>query len=179
MGIDPGISGGLGLITLAGGWRFLDAQHMPSKNVGKTKDVWRVDAAAVAEIVREWNPSLAVIENVQPMPATKGDRCRACGREKEQMPARHAFSFGHSCAVPLAVLEVLGVDVLLVPPVVWKRAAGLPKREGRSDTEVKGESRRLAWDLWPDAPLHRARDHALAEALLIARFGVGRQGTLL
>lgn len=181
LGVDPGRFGALGLITLAGGWRFVDGAPMPTKDVGKTTEIIRPDEAAIRDLMNVWHPTIVVVENVQPMPATKGDRCPACNREKDQMPARSAFNFGWSCAVPSVVAVVLGIEVVSVTPVRWKNAASLPKRAGRSDTEVKGESRRLAQELWPDAPLDRAKDHALAEALLIARYGLGArvQGSLL
>lgn len=173
LGIDPGRTGALGLITLAGGWKFVDGATMPTKNVGKTTEIIRPDEIALAELLRVWGPTIVVVENVQPMPATKDDRCPACNREKDQMPARHAFNFGWTCAAPTIVATVLGFEVVTATPVKWKNAAGLPKRIGRTDTQVKHESRRLAQELWPDAPLDQAKDHALAEALLIARFGLG------
>lgn len=176
LGVDPGAHGALALITLGNGFRFVDAADMPIRDRGKTTTINCLDARALRALVQRWRPTIAVIEDAQPMPS-KGnaeDACPTCHRGKSTMPSKQAFTFGGMCESVRAVLEALDVDTVLVAPQTWKRAAGL-KRGEKSRSEVKAASLALAREIWPDAPLKLARNENRAEALLIARFGLTSQ----
>lgn len=179
LGVDPGSHGALALLELGRGYAYLGGHDMPIRDRGKKTTNNTPDGKALRKIILEWKPTIAVMEDVQPMPDRIGGRddslCPGCGRSKSAMPPKHAFTFGEMCGGVRTALEALEVDVVMVTSQAWKRAAGLGARGERTRTEVKAESLALARTLWPDAPLKLARSEALAEAMLIAKFGLSSQ----
>lgn len=117
IGVDPGLSGGIGV--LADG-EFEAAFDMPvmAKPNGKNK----IDAANFAGLIREAcarHPCASVtvvLENVQPMPSKQGER---------SMGATSAFSFGRSVGAIEGVIAALRLPLVEVAPVRWKTALGL------------------------------------------------------
>lgn len=176
VGIDPGAHGALALLGLGRGYPLIEAVDMPIRDRGKTVTNNVLDGKALGRILRRWMPTIVVVEDVQPMPARgriEGDNEQAS--ERHDMPARSAFTFGGFCLGVVTACEAMGFDVLLVRPMIWKRAAGLGKVGDRARSDVKAESLALARTLWPDGPFERVRDEAKAEAALLARFGLGSQ----
>jgi Holliday junction resolvasome RuvABC endonuclease subunit len=149
IGIDPGQSGAIAIVTHDGGlFRVLD---MPVVD----KDV---NPSLVAEALRvpdseTWEMRV-VIENVHSMP---------------KQGVASSFKFGKSFGIVLGVVAALGCPVELVTPTTWKRAMKV--------TADKETSRRRAIDLWPgQAQLFaRKKDNGRAEAALIARWAVERR----
>lgn len=72
------------------------------------------------------------------------------------------FSLGMQYGTILGVLAALRASYAVVRPSAWKKEMGL--------TSDKADSRALARQLWPEAPLGRVKDHGRAEALLIAEW---------
>lgn len=159
IGIDPGVSGAISLITEQG--RFAAVHDMPTMQANKTGDKQQINVAELARITRSIlleNPEVrAVMERVQPMPSQPGP-----DGERRGMGAASAFTFGKSVGHIEAVLLTLGISVEFVMPAQWKKGLGLPR-----DKEA---ARTLAQQCFPDAPLGRKKDAGRAEALLIAKW---------
>ncbi|EMC9795069.1 crossover junction endodeoxyribonuclease RuvC [Enterobacter kobei] len=148
LGIDPGCSGALVLVTEHGG--YIDHLAMPTIKVG-TKS--RVNGAAVAAWVRQYVITHAYLEQVGAMP----------GQGTASM-----FTFGHAAGVAEGILQGLGIPYTLVTPQAWKKSAGLIGSD-------KDAARSRAIQLYPElrALDAKAKGQAIADALLIARFGIG------
>lgn len=148
LGIDPGCSGALVLVTEQGG--YIDHLAMPTIKVG-TKS--RVNGAAVAAWVRQYGITHAYLEQVGAMP----------GQGTASM-----FTFGHAAGVVEGILQGLNIPYTLVTPQAWKKSAGLIGSD-------KDAARSRAIQLYPElrALDAKAKGQAIADALLIARFGIG------
>lgn len=160
VGIDPGVSGAIAMLidgTLSG------VVDMPTvaRTVGKSAKQ-EVNGAALAKLLRAFEPEFAYLERVNAMPAVVSG---AGGKvAKRGMGAASAFNFGESFGRIRGVLEALEIPYELVTPQKWKKAAGLVGAQ-------KDASRARAQMLYPTAKLERKKDVGRAEALLIARFG--------
>ncbi|EOW1017322.1 crossover junction endodeoxyribonuclease RuvC [Enterobacter kobei] len=148
LGIDPGCSGALVLVTEQG--VYVDHLAMPTIKVG-TKS--RVNGAAVAAWVRQYGITHAYLEQVGAMP----------GQGTASM-----FTFGHAAGVAEGILQGLNIPYTLVTPQAWKKSAGLIGSD-------KDAARSRAIQLYPElrALDAKAKGQAIADALLIARFGIG------
>ncbi|EHE7792192.1 hypothetical protein FZE58_001803 [Enterobacter hormaechei] len=148
LGIDPGCSGALVLVTEQGG--YIDHLAMPTIKVG-TKS--RVNGAAVEAWLRQYGIAHAYLEQVGAMP----------GQGTASM-----FTFGHAAGVAEGILQGLNIPYTLVTPQAWKKSAGLIGSD-------KDAARSRAIQLYPElrALDAKAKGQAIADALLIARFGIG------
>lgn len=148
LGIDPGCSGALVIITEQG--VYIDHLAMPTIKVG-TKS--RVNGAAVAAWVRQYGITHAYLEQVGAMP----------GQGTASM-----FTFGHAAGVAEGILQGLNIPYTLVTPQAWKKSAGLIGSD-------KDAARSRAIQLYPGlrALDAKAKGQAIADALLIARYGIG------
>ncbi len=148
LGIDPGCSGALVLITEQGG--YIDHLNMPTIKVG-TKS--RVNGAAAAAWLKKYQINEAFLEQVGAMP----------GQGTASM-----FTFGHAAGVAEGLLQGLNIPYTLVTPQAWKKAAGLIGSD-------KDAARSRAIQLYPELRFldAKAKGQAIADALLIARFGSG------
>jgi crossover junction endodeoxyribonuclease RuvC len=146
IGIDPGISGAI--VILGAGMTPIEWLRMPSLKVGKAS---RVDCAALARFLQDYDNGLAYVEHVGSMP----------GQGVASM-----FTFGHATGSVEGVLAALMIPVTLVAPAAWKRRAGLIGAD-------KDAARSRAIQLWPrwDALGKKGEGQAFADAALIARFG--------
>ena len=144
-GIDPGLSGALGFINVAG--EFVGVHDMPV--LPSTTGRRQIDAAALADTLRQHAPAFTLVER---------------GGARPGEGAVGAFSFGHTFGSITAVLAALGLAHDLVQLAVWKRRAGIPPG---SD---KAASIAVAKRLLPAAGQHLARvkDDGSAESLLLA-----------
>lgn len=149
LGIDPGITGALAIIDQHGDIVLLE--ELPTLSNGQGRVKRSIDPAGLCHLLRIYAPDIraAWIEQVS-------------GRPGQGVAS--VFSLGHSAGAIAGVIAALGIPHHPVTPTTWKRAAGLP-------TADKEEARALATRLFPAVPLHRKRDHNLAEALLIAWYG--------
>ncbi len=153
LGIDPGLSGCL--VVLEPSMAYLRHLHMPTMKLASKN---RVNGAALAAFLREHPIRHAYLEQVGAMP----------GGGERKMGAASAFSFGHSAGGVEMALQVLGIPYTLVTPQVWKKRAGLQGKE-------KDAARARAIQLYPgvrDLDL-KGKGQALADAMLIARYGSG------
>ena len=148
LGIDPGCSGALVLITEQG--CYIDHLAMPTIKVGNKS---RVNGAAVAAWVRQYGITHAYLEQVGAMP----------GQGTASM-----FTFGHAAGVAEGILQGLNIPYTLVTPQAWKKSAGLIGSD-------KDAARSRAIQRYPGlrALDAKAKGQAIADALLIARHGIG------
>ena len=162
LGIDIGLGGALAVVR---GEQLLDVQDMPTREKPGTSKVRReVDGRALYELVLKMcgersDEAIAVcLENVYGMrnPSKGGAQ-----------GAASVFSFGDTRGAIRTVIEVLRLKPQWVAPQSWKRAYGLVGDAGKD----KRAALLKAAELYPMAPLAKAKDHNRAEAILIARFG--------
>lgn len=141
MGVDPGISGAVAFYY-TNSPQLISAYDMPSI-------IKRIDAAALADIIKAHNPDLAVIESVHAMP---------------KQGVSSSFNFGMHYGVVLGIVGALQIPNIHVAPTKWKKYFALS-----SDKE---QARALAISKWP-ASLHfrRKKDNGRAEAALLALYG--------
>ena len=134
-------------------WNLIEWDQMPVIKVGKAS---RVNASALAEMLRDFDAGEAYVEQVGAMP----------GQGVSSM-----FSFGHAAGVVAGVLGALLIPVTLVTPQRWKKAAGLIGTD-------KDAARSRAIQLWPrwQALGKKGEGQALADAALIAKFGIQTGG---
>lgn len=146
IGIDPGCTGAL--VVLCDG-EPIEWEAMPTFKMGEKT---RVNGAGVAAFLENFRSGHCYIEKVGAMP----------GQGVTSM-----FTFGHAAGVVEGVVSALDIPYTLVTPQEWKKRAGLIKAE-------KDESRLRCVQLYPQiTDLHKkAKGQAIADAILIARFGV-------
>jgi crossover junction endodeoxyribonuclease RuvC len=146
VGIDPGLGGAI--VLLEDGVP-IEWMRMPTYTVGlKSK---RVNGAAVASFLSDWEIHLAIVEQVGAMP----------GQGVTSM-----FTFGHATGTVMGVLAAFEITVGTVTPQQWKKRAGLIGKD-------KDAARSKALQLWPKWRVldKKGEGQAMADAALIARFG--------
>lgn len=133
--IDPGQKGALALFDTRG--HLVAVRDMPDT------------IHAIAAIVHDWRPDLAIVERAQSMP---------------HQGVTSSFRYGTHYGSLLGVLAGRLVPYETVPPAAWKRALGL----GADKTAA----RRRACELWPDfaRDFARVKDDGRAEAALIGHW---------
>lgn len=148
IGIDPGVSGAIVVLQSATCPFPVDWLRMPTVKQGKSS---RVDAAAVARFLEDFDCGHAYIEQVGAMP----------GQGVTSM-----FTFGHAAGVVEGVVVGQMIPVTKVTPQGWKKRAGLIGKD-------KDAARSRAIQLWPrwNALGKKGEGQALADAALIAKFG--------
>ncbi len=155
IGIDPGCSGAL--VALDDKGQYLHHLDMPTIKVG-TKS--RVNGAAVAAFVRTLmevyptRPLHCYLEQIGALPKNG---------------ASSMFSFGHAAGLVEGVITGAGLPITLVTPQAWKKHAGLIGQD-------KDAARSRAIQLYPGARFldTKAKGQALADAMLIARYGLAQ-----
>lgn len=146
IGIDPGASGAIVVMTPK--FELVEWGEMPVVKVGQQT---RVNGAALAAILREFDAGHAFLEQVGAMP----------GQGTASM-----FSFGHAAGTAAGVLAALQITTTMVTPQAWKKRAGL---SGTDKDAARCRAIQL-WPAWRDLD-RKGRGQALADAALIARFG--------
>jgi crossover junction endodeoxyribonuclease RuvC len=167
LGIDPGLTGAIAII----GHRaelLHPVADMPvmQRGAGNASVKHQVNAAALAELLHDWlagfdmNEIRIFIEEAQSMPAVRRGRG---GAIKIVQGGASIFSVGLTAGIIEGVVAARRYPHELVRPNVWKKAMKL--------TATKEQSRAFASRLYPEASLHRMKDHNRAEALLLAKYG--------
>lgn len=148
IGIDPGVTGALAVLTDEGAWQLDD---LPTIEVGKRREV---DVAELVEVFRDhsyqgYTTQLVAIERQQPMPG---------------QGLSSTFKTAQGYGALLGVLTAMGLPLMCPRPVDWKRAMRLGKG--------KDAARDVARKRWPamSAYLRRKQDHGRAEAMLLAQW---------
>jgi crossover junction endodeoxyribonuclease RuvC len=146
-GFDPGKSGAFSFYFPASP-EMIAAEDFPLVN-------GEIDAATLADRLRQMRPDFAIIERVGAMP---------------KQGVSSTFNFGRSYGLLLGVVAALQIPSVLVAPRTWKRDLKLG-----ADKE---ESRALALRQWPARAelFARKKDHGRAEAALLALWGARNGG---
>lgn len=146
LGVDPGLSGALALHR-DGQWMLLD---MPIAGDAKHHEI---NGSELCRWLREHHPDHAFIEYAAARP----------GQGVTSM-----FRFGCSYGATKMALAACGVPYTIITPAKWKPAVGI---QTGADKEA---SRQRALQLFPDQAeaLTRKKDHARADAMLLAYFGM-------
>lgn len=141
MGVDPGLSGAIAFY-FQGHPALIAAEDVPVAG-------GEIDAATLAQRIRQMSPTCTVIELVGAMP---------------KQGVSSTFRFGVAFGVIRGVVSALGIPTHLVAPTRWKKHFRLP-----ADKEA---ARALALRLWPTSQhFSRKKDHGRAEAALLAKYG--------
>ena len=150
LGVDPGIRGGLAIVSIDDGAapQLIDAIDIPVTGVGAKE---RVDVLAIRTWIIAHAPQHALIERAQAMP---------------KQGASSGFKYGRAVGAIEAAITLCSIPVEIVEPSAWKRFWKLPGKD-------KESGRQKALQLFPaaHAALARKRDHGRAEASLIALYG--------
>lgn len=155
LGVDPGVHGALALVDRAG--RLLTVDDVPSYERKRGKRmVTEISLPALAQLVEAaaLHHTLAYFERVGARP----------GQGVSSM-----FAFGRATGQIEGMLASVGIPVIYVPPLQW--------RKGVQAGEGKGGSRDRAQALFPGdrSFFARAKDDGRADAALIAWWGSQQQ----
>jgi len=146
VGIDPGLTGAVGVLDPDG--NYVDVIDIPVMATGaKSRIKNQINAAGLSRILEQQEIHVVVLELVNAMPS---------------QGVASMFSLGDSFGTIRGVCGALKLPVELVRPASWKKHFNLGKD--------KDLARSLAIRLFPNAPLDRKKDHGRAEALLLARY---------
>ena len=142
LGIDPGLDGGLAILS---GSHIELLETIPTEK--KTGFIKRqVDAQKLSNILRVYPDIICYLEGVASRPG---------------QGVASVFSFGDTYGAIRGVLGALNIPVYTVTPSKWKKALSVSNKE---------DSLKAIKDLYPLLRM-RKKDHNLAEAILIALYG--------
>jgi len=148
VGIDPGLSGGLALITSMGA--FVETMPLAGKEI---------DAAELAIILKGWEPDVVYVERVHSFP-------------KQGSVSTFNFGMGYGTVKTAAI--VLGYRLELVAPQAWKKAV---LADTLKDKDAAIDWARRSYPLVRLVqPGCRKAHSGVADALAIAEFGRLREG---
>jgi crossover junction endodeoxyribonuclease RuvC len=167
LGIDPGIQGGAYAVYDLGRRQLKSVHSLPLREsvvrnrYSKKKLTLDLEALHFQWAALKMKVVCAVVEKVHSMPG---------------QGVSSTFRFGQAYGQMEGILVSLGIKVVDVEPAVWKSLLCLKPMD-------KDDSRRLASEWFPDmrGAWRYKKDHNLAEAALIARFGERfvKDGTVL
>ena len=150
IGIDPGLSGAVAVLTGTDSLRILDMPTMTVERNGKSKR--QVSASELAEIIY----------------TLKSDDCHVFVERVGAVSGQgvtSVFSFGRSFGMIEGILAAFKLPVTYVAPATWVKAVG--RGQG------KDASRARAMELFPNnqADFKRVKDDGRSDAALIAYWG--------
>lgn len=144
LGIDPGCTGSV--VILDEDNNYINHLLMPTLKIGKSN---RVNGVAVMAFLSHYSISHAYLEKVHSMP---------------QQGVASTFNFGHAAGVIEGIIQGMMIPYTLITPQSWKKKAGLIGKD-------KDEARSMAIRLYPSIRVLDKKGQALADSILIARFG--------
>ena len=147
LGVDPGIRGGLAIVSIDDGAapQLIDAIDIPVTGVGAKE---RVDVLAIRTWIIAHAPQHALIERAQAMP---------------KQGASSGFKYGRATGALEGVLACCEIPMTVVEPSAWKKAHHL-----RGGDKESGRQRALQLFPAAHALFARKKDHGRGEAALIA-----------
>lgn len=151
IGIDPGLSGAVAVLTGTDSLAVLDMPTMTVERNGKAKR--QVSATELAEIIY----------------TMKNDDCHVFVEKVSAMAGQgvtSVFSFGRSFGMIEGILAAFKLPVTYVAPATWVKAVG--RGQG------KDASRARAMEIFPNnqTDFKRVKDDGRADAALIAFWGL-------
>jgi crossover junction endodeoxyribonuclease RuvC len=157
VGIDLGLTGGVAMID--GANRDMAVVALPTIDSAAGR---RLHGRQLLDILHGWvpagEPCFVTIEDVRPRPGDRGGHGNTMHSQGSLMRSR---------GIVEAVTDIMGAQVLWVWPAKWKKQFGLIGQD-------KNASRATAARMFP-AMAHafaRVKDDGLAEAMLLAYFGM-------
>ena len=153
IGIDPGLSGAIAVLTEEPMQTSLQIHDMPVMTVDRNGKAKRqVSANELAELLNLY----------------AGKDCHVCCERVSAMAGQgvtSVFSFGRSFGMIEGILAALKMPVTFVAPATWTRAIGR--------SPGKDASRARAMELFPNYEyfFKRVKDDGRADAALIAHWG--------
>jgi hypothetical protein len=166
LGVDPGINGGLAIVSGNRGERarLIRAIDAPTTGEGPKRRI----SSAVLDFIRSEKIDHAFIERAQAMPTSvRTGRAGLPDEIRQGQGASSAFNYGRAVgALEMAIAGCL-VPLTVIESTAWKKAHALIKRD-------KEDSRQRALQLFPEgaAAFARKLDHNRAESSLIAWYGL-------
>ena len=151
IGIDPGLTGAVAYITDRGHYGVFD---LPVSSDGTHR--W-IDAKTTAELI----DSFPLMDGISVDSGITAFVERTHAMPKQGVSS--TFAMGMALGSILAACQVARLSIRMVPASSWKKASKLS-----SDKSASLGKARL---MFPNAELHRKKDHNRAEALLIADWG--------
>jgi crossover junction endodeoxyribonuclease RuvC len=142
IGIDPGLDGGLAIIS---GSHIELLETIPTEPKGGFIKR-RVDAQKLSNILRVFPNAVCYLEGVASRPG---------------QGVASVFSFGDTYGCIRGVLGALNIPTYTVAPQTWKKELKISSKE---------DSLKASQDLFLNLKF-RKKDHNIAEALLIAYYG--------
>ena len=143
LGIDPGLDGGLAIISFNGDLEMIETVPTEPKG-GFIKR--QVDAQKLSNILRVYPISVCYLERVASRPG---------------QGVGSVFSFGDTYGAIRGVLGALNIPTYTVAPQTWKKELKISSKD---------DSLKAIKELYPLLKM-RKKDHNLAEALLLALYG--------
>ena len=147
IGIDPGITGAIAVLDIEDLVAVYDMPILTS--VGGKNEINIPELAAILRCHHYGFKAKVILERVSAM--------RGQG-------VTSMFNFGMGYGAVRGIVQTLGIEIELVTPQTWKKAAkivGTPKDYART----------RALELYPDAELSLKKHVGRADAILIARYG--------
>lgn len=152
IGIDPGLSGAIGFVTERS-CVVEDLPVMPLPGDGLIKN--KIDSRALVALIRKNVPPGEKAAAYLELVSTMGGKNNAVQTQGSLMRSLGAIE---------TVLECLGYAPTMLSPQKWKRFYGLDADKKKALAKARA--------LYETAPLHLAKHHNRAEALLIAHWGL-------
>jgi crossover junction endodeoxyribonuclease RuvC len=150
IGVDPGMTGALAVLTAAGDFEcVLDLPVIHDRKLA-----W-VDGGELQSMLLDairGRSARAVVERVSAMP---------------RQGVSSSFAFGVGFGSILGLLQAMRISIEFVTPAAWKRGLGLS-----ADKHASLHRARL---LFPTADLRLAKHDGRAEALLLAHWALARR----
>ncbi len=156
LGVDVGLTGALALVDDTG--FVLAIEDMPTFTVKVNKKNRNIiDIHALARVVKNFHPDMAVVEDVSASP---------------QMGVSSAFSFGFSSGSAQMAVASNGVSMILVRPNIWTKQMGVDAKADDSSRRIASQMYPNQADMWPNKGHHGRTD-----AVLIATYGIRHAST--
>ena len=153
LGIDPGLSGGYAIIDDAA--HIVECGNFPTHTVNKKE---RLDGDALAVKLGAYRFGCrAYVEAVSSRPRQAGQ-----------------FQFGLNTGIVHGILHAHEIPFKLVSSASWKGQFGIKREHDETKRDKKNEARQMAANLYPAHAdkFKRAKDDGVAEAVLIALYGL-------
>ena len=151
IGIDPGISGGIGAVDEDG--NLISAHLLPVVSAKKGgKELHLREVCRLIEGYMALGQCFAAIEKVHAMP---------------KQGVRSVWRFAQATGQVEGVIAALRIPYFRVPPQRWQKEY---LRFTNGGADKKQRSVMAASELFPDLELPRKKDHNKAESVLIADF---------
>jgi Holliday junction resolvasome RuvABC endonuclease subunit len=152
VGIDPGLSGAIGVIDDSG--KFVFVVDAPVVEVAKPKGK-----------SRQYSPLMMCTALRETLKG--GDGVHAFIEEQQAMPGqgvKSMFTIGLGFGLWLGAMAALGIPHTRVRPATWKKALWLGKDKSISILRAQ--------QIFPTAPIQLKKHDGRAEALLLAWYGL-------